>query len=144
MAITVRGAPNATTMANNWATGVAAAGAKWLNGVNNPRALPNANPQQDAANWLAGVTAAQPAYIAGISSPNYLTDLAAGATAKQSSYTGSGTTRKANAQAAFTNVATMIQGALASLPAKGPKGTNTARSTAFANAMHAQKGKGKA
>lgn len=143
MAITQRTGINPTTMAANWSKGVAAAGASWLQGVENPRALPNANPQQNASNWLAGVQQAQPAYVAGVSSPNYLTRLDAGAKAKQGSYTGSGQAHAADFASSANKLAPMIQTALASLPPKGPRGTNTARSDAFQTAMHAQKGQGK-
>lgn len=140
MAITVRTTTNPATMTTNWTTRVAASGTTWLNGINSPRRLPNANPTLNADNWSAGVAAAKPTYTAGISSPNYLTNLAAGATAKQSSYTGSGNAKKANALAAFTKVAAAIDQILPTLPARGPAGTNTARSTAFQEAMHAKKG----
>ncbi len=144
MAITQRTTIDPNAMTTAWSAGVSAAGAKWIKGIQSPRHLPNANPQANATNWLAGVQNAQPAYVAGISSPAYLTNLEAGAVAKQGSYTGSGAARKANAQAAFSKVAAMIQTALQNLPAKGPAGTNTARATAFATAMHALKGQGKA
>jgi hypothetical protein len=143
MAITQRTGVNPQTMAANWTKGVAAAGSKWLTGIENPRALPNANPQQNAQNWLAGVEQAQPAYIAGVSSPNYLTRLDAGAKAKQGSYTGAAQTHAADFASSAQRLAPMIQQALSNLPPKGPKGTNTQRSTAFQEAMHAQKGQGK-
>lgn len=143
MAITVRTSTNPTTMANNWATRVAQSGTTWLNGIKSPRRLPNADPAKNMTNWQAGVAGAGPTYEKGVSSPNYLPDLEAGATAKQASYTGSGNAKKANAQAAFTKVAAMIDSVLPTLPAKGPKGTNTARSTAFQEAMHAKKGQGR-
>jgi len=141
MAITARTTIDPNAMATAWATGVQSGGAKWIAGVKAPRRLPNANPAQNAANWIAGVTAAEPAFVAGISSAAYLPALEAGVTAKVGSYTGAATTKKANAVAGFTKVAPMIQTALASLPPRGPKGTNAARGAAFANAMHAQKGK---
>jgi hypothetical protein len=140
MAITVRTSTNPTTMANNWASRVAASGTAWLNGINSPRRLPNANPAAATSNWTAGVAGAAKTYEAGISGPNYLANLSAGATAKQASYTGSGNAKKANAQAAFTKVAAAIDAILPTLPARGPAGTNTARSTAFQEAMHARKG----
>lgn len=142
MAITQRSNQiNPATMATNWAQGVGSAGAKWQNGVRSPRRLPNADPSANVANWQTGVAAAGPKLQAALSDPSYLTNLDAGVGAKVSSYTGSGTTRKANAQAGFSKVAPMISSALSSLPPKGPKGTNTARSTAFQQAMHDQKGK---
>ena len=67
-------------------------------------------------------------------------NLAAGATAKQSSYTGSGNAKKANAQAAFTKVAAAIDSILPTLPIRGPAGTNTARSTAFRRRCTPKKG----
>ena len=144
MAITQRQGVNATTMAANWTKGVAAAGAKWLTGVESPRQLPNANPQAAANNWTAGVQAAQPLYIAGLSNPNYLTRLDAGAKAKQGSYTGAATTHAADFQSSANKLVGMIASALQSLPPKGPPGTNSGRSTAFQEAMHALKGQGKA
>ena len=143
MAITQRNQIDPNAMATAWSAGVAAGGAKWLAGIKSPRVLPNANPAANAANWLAGVTAGEPAYVAGVSGPNYLTSLEAGATAKQGSFTGSGAARKANAVSSFTKLAPLIQQARAALPPKGPKGTNTARATAFATAMHALKGQAK-
>ena len=144
MAISVRTDINPQTMADNWATRIAQSGQKWLNGIKSPRHLPNANPTENANNWIAGVTAAKPQFQSGISAPDYLTNLEAGATAKQSSYTGSGTAKKARALNSFTKVAPMIKAALAALPPKGPAGTNTARSTAFQEAMHKLKGEGRA
>lgn len=143
MAITQRTGINPTTMASNWQKGVAASGAKWLAGVENPRHLPNANPQANAANWLAGVQQAQPSYVAGVSAPDYLTRLDTGAKAKQASYTTAAQTHLADFSASATKLAPMIQHALSTLPAKGPRGTNSGRSTAFQEAMHAQKGQAK-
>ena len=144
MAITQRQGVNAQTMSANWSKGVAAAGTKWFAGVENPRVLPNANPQGNAANWLAGVQAAQPAYVSGVSDPNYLTRLDAGAKAKQGSYTGAAQTHAADFAASATKLTGMIAQALSQLPPKGPAGTNSSRSTAFQEAMHALKGQGKA
>ena len=141
MAITQRSTIDPAAMATAWATRVGASGAKWVAGVKAPRRLPNANPQQNATNWLAGVTSAEPKFIAGISGASYLTNLENGVTNKQASYTGSGAAKKANAQAGFQKVAPMIQTALAGLPPRGPKGTNSNRGAAFGEAMHAQKGK---
>jgi hypothetical protein len=144
MAIAVRNDINPTTMADNWAARISQSGQRWLNGIKAPRVLPNSNPSAAGSNWTAGVTAAEPSYVAGMSAPDYLTNLEAGATAKQASYTGSGAAKKARALNAFTKVAPMIKAALATLPPKGPPGTNTARSTAFQAAMHAQRGSGRA
>lgn len=140
MAITVRTTINPANMANNWAAKVAQSGTTWLNGVKSPRRLPNADPTKNAADWIANVTAAQPQFIAGISAADYLPKLEAGATAKQSSYSGAGAAHKAQAQQAFTKVAAAIESILPTLPARGPAGTNSARSTAFQTAMHAKKG----
>ena len=143
MAITQRTTINPTSMTSNWTKGVTGAGAKWFAGIENPRALPNANPTQNANNWLAGVQQAQPAYIAGVSNPNYLTRLDNGAKAKQGSYSGAGTAHAADYGSSAPKLATMIQTSLASMPPKGPSGTNSGRSTAFQESMHAQKGQGK-
>lgn len=141
MAITQRTSIDPNAMATAWAARVGQSGAKWVAGVKAPRRLPNANPSANASAWTAGVAAAEPKFVKGISDPSYLTNLEAGVTNKQSSYTGSGTAKKANAAAGFAKVAAMIPTALAALPPRGPKGTNSARGAAFAEAMHAQKGK---
>jgi hypothetical protein len=144
MAITQRQGVNAATMASNWQKGVAAAGSKWLAGVENPRALPNANPQNNASNWLAGVQQAQPRYISGVSDPNYLTRLDTGAKAKQGSYTGAAQTHAADFSTSANKLVGMIAQAVSQLPPKGPAGTNSQRSTAFQEAMHALRGQGRA
>lgn len=141
MAITARGnSVNATTMADNWSSGVQRSGAKWQSGSKSPRRLPNADPAANVASWQTGVQGAGPKMQAALSDPSYLTNLEAGVTAKVSSYTGSGTARKANALKGFQKSAAMVEKALANLPPKGPAGTNSGRSTAFQEAMHAQKG----
>lgn len=140
MAITVRTTINPTNMATRWQSGVASAGARWLTGIKSPRILPNHNPTQNAANWQSGVATAVPKYERNITGAAYLTRLEAGATAKQGSYTGSGAAHQADFQSAATKIATAVEQALASLPPKGPRGTNTGRSTAFQEAMHAKRG----
>lgn len=144
MAITQRTQLNPQQGATNWAAGVGRSGSKWLNGVMTPRQLPNANPANATANWTAGVSAAAPSYSAGLSSPNYLTRLASGATAKQGSYTGAGQAHQADYATAAGKLYPLITNALSTLPPKGPRGTNSSRSTAFQQAMHAQKGNAKA
>lgn len=131
---------SADAMSTAWATGVGGAGTKWTNGISNPRQAPNANPAQNTANWQTGVADAAPTYEAAISSSNYVPAWQAGAKAKVASYTGSGSARKANYAAAAAKLVPLINQALTTLPPKGPKGTNTARSTAFQTAMHAVKG----
>lgn len=143
MAITRRTSIDPASMTSNWSKGVAAAGGRWLKGVQSPRNLPNADPDKNVANWQTGVASAGPSMKAGISSPNYLTRLEAGATAKQSSYAGAGSAHSADFGAAASKLAPMIQNALSSLPAKGPRGTNSQRSVAFAEAMHTQRGQAK-
>lgn len=134
---------SAATMAANWQKGVGAAGVTWTGGIANPRQNPNANPQQNASNWVAGVSNGEPAYLAGISNPNFMSNWQNGAKNKQASYTGSGAAKVANFAAAAARLVPMITQSMSALPAKGPKGTNTQRSTAFQQAMHALKGQGK-
>lgn len=140
MAITVRSTINPQNMATRWQSGVAASGARWLAGVKSPRVLPNANPTSNAANWQAGVATAVPKYERNTTGPTYLTRLEAGATAKQGSYTGSGAAHQADFLSSATKVAQAVEQAINGLPPKGPRGTNTGRSTAFQEAMHAKKG----
>lgn len=143
MAITVRTRTDPTNMATRWGAGMAANGTKWGAGVRNPRKLPNADPAHNAAMWQQGVAAALPAFTAGISSPNYLAKLDAGVPAGQTKFGSSGTSRLPQAQSAFAKLAPMIDAAVAALPPKGPKGTNSNRAAAFGTAMHATKGTAK-
>ena len=140
MAITPRSTINPQNATTRWQNGVAGAGARWLTGIKSPRALPNANPTRNAANWQAGVAQAVSKFERNISSPHYLTRLENGATAKQGSYTGSGAAHSADMLSSMTKVAAAIEQVLPTLPAKGPRGTNTARSTAFQEAMHSKRG----
>jgi hypothetical protein len=140
MAITPRTTINPQNMASRWQNGVAAAGARWLAGIKSPRALPNANPTQNAANWQAGVAGAVPKYEHNISGAGYLTRLENGATAKQGSYTGSGAAHASDMLSSAQKIATAIEQIVPTLPRKGPRGTNTGRSTAFQDAMHARRG----
>jgi len=133
---------NAQAAAQKWAQRVAASGATWQAGFTNYRAAPNANPAQNTANWQQGVAAAAPKFEAAISSAQYLSDWQAGAKNKVQSYTNSGQAHQAKAAAGFAKAFAMITQALSQLPPKGRKGTNAARATAFAEAMHAQKGAG--
>lgn len=143
MAISKRTSIDPGSMQANWSKGVAASGGKWLKGVQSPRKLPNENPDQNVSNWQTGVSSAGPAMKAGITSPNYLTRLEAGATAKQSSYAGAGSAHAADFGAAAQKLSGMIQEAMGTLPAKGPRGTNAQRSVAFAEAMHSKRGQAK-
>jgi len=140
MAITPRTTINPQNATTRWQNGVAGAGGRWLAGIKSPRALPNANPARNATNWQAGVAQALNKFQTNISSPHYLTRLENGATAKQGSYTGSGAAHASDMLSAITKVAAAIEQVLPTLPAKGPRGTNIARSTAFQEAMHAKKG----
>jgi hypothetical protein len=140
MAITPRTNINAANMATRWSQGVAGAGARWLGGIRSPRNLPNADPANNTANWLSGVSAAGPKFNKGISDPAYLTRLENGAQAKQGSYTGSGAAHQADFGSAASKIATAIDGALAQLPKKGPRGTNGGRSTSFGDYMHQRRG----
>ncbi len=140
MAINPRTTLDPTAAASAWSTRVGASASKWLKGVESPRRLPNANPQQNATNWLAGVTSAEPRFVAAISSPAYLTALDAGATAKQGNYSAAGQRSQAKMQAAMTKVLPAIQAIVAALPPRGPAGTNSGRSTQLQTALHALKG----
>lgn len=135
---------NAQTMADNWAKGMNGAGANWTAGINAPRNNPNADPAKNTANWQAGVANAGPRFNAGISSPDFMVKWQNGAKNKVASFTGAGNASKATYTTAAGKVANMITQSLANLPAKGPAGTNTGRSTAFQEAMHALKGQGRA
>jgi hypothetical protein len=133
---------NAQAAAQKWAQRISQSGATWQAGFTNYRQAPNANPAQNTTNWQQGVAAAAPKFEAAISSASYLSDWQAGAKNKVQSYTSSGQAHMAKAQAGFQKSFAMITQALSQLPPKGRKGTNAARATAFAEAMHAQKGQG--
>lgn len=130
---------NAQQAAATWAQRISQSGSKWQAGFTNYRVAPNADPQQNATNWQAGVAAAAPKYTSAITGPQYITNWQNGAKNKVQSYTGSGAAKQANAQKGFEKSFAMITQALNGLPAKGRKGTNAQRATAFAEAMHAQK-----
>ena len=134
---------NAATMVANWTKGIQGAGQKWTAGIDNPRQEPNANPAAATTNWEAGVAAGAPAYTAALSNPQFLQLWRAGAKAKVASFTGSGQARAQNYAKSAEALAPMIAQALSSLGPKGPRGTNTARSTAFQTAMHALRGRAK-
>jgi hypothetical protein len=140
MAITPRTTINPQNMAARWQSGVAAGGARWLAGLKSPRRMPDANPTQRAANWQAGVATAVAKFEKNTTGPTFLTRLENGATAKQGSYTGAGTAHQADFLASAGKLATAIETAVGALPPKGPRGTNTGRSTAFQEAMHAKRG----
>jgi len=144
MAITVRTRTDPAAMASNWGAGMSAGGSKWGAGVRNPRRLPNADPAHNATMWQQGVSAALPAFTAGISNPNYLAKLNAGVPAGQTKFGSAGASRLPQAQSAFAKLAPQIDAAVAGLPPKGPKGTNSGRAAAFGTAMHATKGTAKA
>lgn len=144
MAIAVRTGVDAGKMATSWSAGMAQGGTKWGNGLRSPRKLPNADPAANTSAWQAGVAGAGPSFNAGISSPSYLTKLEAGIPAGQSKFGSAGASRAPQAQAAFQKLAPLINAAVASLPPKGPKGTNSNRAAAFGTAMHAVKGQAKA
>lgn len=134
---------NAQTMVANWTKGIQAAGPKWTAGIDNPRTDPNANPAAATANWEAGVAAGAPAYTAALANPAYVQLWRSGAKAKVASFTGSGVARAQNYAKAADALAPMISQAMSALPAKGPRGSNIQRSTAFQTAMHALKGRAK-
>lgn len=144
MAIAKRTTIDANAMTTAWSAGLQRSGGRWLSGIRSPRELPNANPDANVTNYLTRTAAAGPALKAGITSPNYLTRLEAGAQAKQASFTGAGQAHAADFGSSAQKLATIIGDARANLPPKGPRGTNTARSTAFQEAMHAKKGQAKA
>lgn len=140
MAITQRTTLDPATAASNWSQRVSQSGTKFVAGVQKPRRLPNADPAKNTASWTQGVAQAAPTFQAAISAPDYLTKLEAGATTKVGNYTAAGARSKGNAQAAFSKVFPAIQGIVASLPARGPVGTNGARSTQMQEALHALRG----
>lgn len=144
MAITKRSQLDPNAAATAWAAGMGRSGANWLKGIRSPRNIPNADPTKNTANYLAGVAAAGPSFSAGISSPRYLQRLEDGASAKQASFTGAGAAHQADYNSAATKLFPLITNALATLPPRGPRGTNSGRSTAFQEAMHAQRGNAKA
>lgn len=140
MAITARSTINPQQATTRWQNGVAANTARWLAGIKAPRRLPNANPVQNAANWQAGVAGAVTKFEHNTTGQPYLTRLENGATAKQASYGGSGAAHAPDMLSSMTKIAAAIEAVLPTLPAKGPRGTNTGRSTAFQEAMHQRRG----
>jgi len=140
MAIAQRGQLNPQAAATKWSQRVGQSGATWLGGIQAPRRLPNADPAKNTAAWQQGVAAAGPAMEKGISDPSYLTRLETGAKNKQASYSGAGTAHQTDMQNAMNKVLPAIQNIVATLPPRGPRGTNNGRSAAVADGLHALRG----
>lgn len=142
MAFTARQAINPQTMTANWSAGVQRSGAKWAAGALNPRRMFNANPQAAASSWAAGVAAAQPAYQAGLSGADLAVMESNINGVGQQRYSQAGTQKAAKFNKKATALASAISTVVAALPAdRSSAQARIARMTAFATAMHAQKGK---
>lgn len=143
--ITPTTAPNATTMAANWKTGVTNNGAKWLQKYLSPKTLFNANPTAAQTNWMAGIQAAFAAgtYATNFGKPSVATNAANNASAfGQSNYVASGTNKAANYAAVTPALASAIATVRATVLAM-PNATVTdriQRMTAWATGMAAYKG----
>jgi hypothetical protein len=125
--------------AQNWATAMAQAGAKYTAGVQSSGKNPNALAAAAVNNYAAGTANA-------VASGKFVAaNQAVPPGAWQAGCVQKGAQRLASgAQAAQPKVNAMmsqllpaIQNAVGQLPARGPKGTNNGRSAAFADAMHA-------
>lgn len=133
-----------TVMANNWATGVAANGQKWLYKYLHPKALFNANPTQSQLAWQAGITAAilRNAYANGLSKASPSAAATAASTYGVNNYAASGTQKKAKFAAKTPALASAMSTLRATIDAM-PSATlqdRVARSVAWQNGMGALKG----
>ena len=136
---------NPATMAANWGPGVINNAQKWQKKALNPRALFNANPQQNQANWQAGVTRAAAAGTYATKLQNVDLGMMANAisTYGTTNYAAAGT-NKAPKYAAKTNALaaaeTQVLQQVEAMP-KGKGQNNINRMVAWANGMAAYKGK---
>lgn len=142
MAFNPRAQIDPNKMTTNWSAGVQRSGAKWAAGAINPRRMFNANPNAAAAAWTAGVSAAQPQYEKGLAATDLAVMEANINGVGQQRYSQAGTQKMQKFQKKATALASAISSVAASLPAdRSTVQARIARMTAWANGMHAQKGK---
>jgi hypothetical protein len=145
MPITPRSITDAATAATKWSTRVAAAGNDWADGWAHPTRSPFDPNTINADGWQAGVTApgVKERYQARLAGTNQEMALASVNGAGKGKYQASGTNRKANVQAALSQilpiVGQVVQNLNQTMP-KGPRGTNGSRGLAFSTAMHTYRG----
>jgi len=142
MPFTVRAALSPTDAANNWSTGVQAAGTKLATKYASPRRDPQAAAVAAAPEWLAKTTAALPLYTANVG--NYSAD-AAIASMKTNGvprYQAAATTKKANYLKVAGPLLQAISGVVAGLPAdRSSAGARDQRMLANAAGLRALRGK---
>lgn len=136
---------NAQNMAANWGPGVSNNAQKWQKKTLNPRALFNANPQQNQSNWMQGVNsaAAEGRYATKIAAVDLAQMATAISTYGTTNYAASGTQKAAKYAAkapALAQALSAVAQTVNSMPT-GKGANNEARMLAQTRGMAAYKGK---
>jgi hypothetical protein len=130
---------SAAEAAQNWATAMAQAGAKYTAGVGRVTQSPNAKAAAAASSYAAGTAnAVASGKFAAANNAVPLSTWQQGCTQKGAQRLASGAqAAQGKVQNVMSQLIPQIQSVAASLPPRGPKGTNDGRSAAFSQAMHA-------
>lgn len=122
-------------IAANWASKMAGASQNTTNGVNAVQTAPGQQAAAQVNAYTAGVQNNSSKWaknVAGVSLQSWQSSMITKGIPRMASGAAAATSKVANFQ---SQLQPYIQSAVASLPARGPKGTNQARMTQFSTAM---------
>lgn len=135
-----------TQSGTNWQTGYSQAGAALTAGVANPRRSPTDAAIQNVNNLVAGFNAATSGGASSMWATNLRKAGDAGWAAGMKEFASTGLATKAakggSHYSAYASTAgPQVMSAVQSLPARGPAGSNSARSTQIQDFLHSNRGK---
>lgn len=142
MPIQVRAVKDSATAQANWSSGVQQGGNKWADGYAHPSRNPFDPSVINPDAWQAGVSDpnSKAKYARKLAAVNQDQVLATVAGPGKSKYTSAGTIKAPNYGAFSAKYQPFMRNLVASLPARGPRGTNRARINQLLDGLEAARG----